>query len=147
MISRNLKKWPFSPCSYWALGLFCINYICNLIWHYIHLFLSRYNGIKDMAALQLSRLPSLKALFLQGKVLFLLHLNLNFALFMLTVWKGTYMFCSRFIFYLEGNPQWFAETRLLLCWIHVHHSFIPWISYSSYLNSLVLYFTPTKTKI
>ena len=27
-----------------------------------------YNGIKDMAALQLSRLPSLKALFLQGKL-------------------------------------------------------------------------------
>ena len=30
-----------------------------------------YNGIKDMAVLQLSRLPSLKALFLQGIALFL----------------------------------------------------------------------------
>lgn len=30
-----------------------------------------YNGIKDMAVLQLSRLPSLKALFLQGMALFL----------------------------------------------------------------------------
>lgn len=27
----------------------------------------RYNGIKDMALLQLSRLTSLKALFLQGQ--------------------------------------------------------------------------------
>lgn len=42
--------------------------LAKWLWFLVSFFWSSYNGIKDMAALQLGRLPSLKALFLQGNV-------------------------------------------------------------------------------
>ena len=43
----------------------------------VHYIRYRYNGIKDLATLQLGRLPSLKALFLQGKASHILHFDMN----------------------------------------------------------------------
>lgn len=79
-----------------------------------------YNGIKDMSTLQLSRLTSLKALFLQGKYMFMQQLpGTDFNVTKLHVNLLTYQstcisilmnyFIGQFLFVLSCNFHWLSK--------------------------------------
>lgn len=79
-----------------------------------------YNGIKDMSTLQLSRLTSLKALFLQGKYMFMQQLpGTDFNVTKLHVNVLTYQstrisilmnyFIGQFLFVLSCNFHWLSK--------------------------------------
>lgn len=79
-----------------------------------------YNGIKDMSTLQLSRLTSLKALFLQGKYMYMQQLpGTDFNVTKLHVNVLTYQstcisilmnyFIGQFLFVLSCNFHWLSK--------------------------------------
>lgn len=79
-----------------------------------------YNGIKDMSTLQLSRLTSLKALFLQGKYMYMEQLpGTDFNVTKLHVNVLTYQstcisilmnyFIGQFLFVLSCNFHWLSK--------------------------------------
>lgn len=79
-----------------------------------------YNGIKDMSTLQLSRLTSLKALFLQGKYMYMQQLpGTDFNVTKLHVNVLTYQstcisilmnyFIGQFLFVLSCNFRWLSK--------------------------------------
>lgn len=79
-----------------------------------------YNGIKDMSTLQLSRLTSLKALFLQGKYMYMQQLpGTDFDVTKLHVNVLTYQstcisilmnyFIGQFLFVLSCNFHWLSK--------------------------------------